>query len=57
MKNGRLEGEEAETMPVHSELGPKHQTGGTGGRPSRRSSLLGAPGAKFFRGLVEKAPP
>jgi hypothetical protein len=51
MKNGRLEGEEAESMPVHSDLRPKHQTGDTGGRPSRRSSLLGAPGAKFFMRL------
>jgi len=51
MKNARPEGEDA---GVHSDLRLKHQTGDTGGRPSWRSSLLGAPGAKFFRGLVEK---
>jgi hypothetical protein len=51
MKNGRPEGEDA---GVHSDLRLKHQTGDTGGRPSWRSSFLGAPGAKFFRGLVEK---
>ena len=54
MKNGRPEGEDAESMPVHSDLRSKHQTGDSGGRPSWRSSFLGAPGAKFFRGLVEK---
>lgn len=43
-------------MPVHSDLRPKHQTGDTGGRPSRRSSLLGAPGAKFFMGWLKKPP-
>jgi hypothetical protein len=51
MKNARPEGEDA---GVHSDLQPKNQTGDTEGRPSRRSSFLGAPGAKFFRGLVEK---
>jgi hypothetical protein len=54
MKNGRPEGEDAESMPVHSDLRSKHQTGDSGGRPSWRSSFLGAPGAKFFMGLVEK---
>ncbi len=54
MKNGRPEGEDAESMPVHSELRLKHQTGDTGGGPSWRSSFLGAPGAKFFMGFVEK---
>ena len=54
MKNGRPEGEDAESMPVHSDLRPKNQTGDTGGRPSRRSSFLGAPGARFFWGSLKK---
>ena len=54
MKNGRPEGEDAESMPVHSELRLKHQTGDTGGGPSWRSSFLGAPGAKFLWGSLKK---
>jgi hypothetical protein len=54
MKNGRPEGEDAESMPVHSDLRLRHQTGDTGGRPSWRSSFLGAPGAKFFMGWLKK---
>jgi hypothetical protein len=54
MKNGRPEGEKAESMPVHLDLRPEHQTGDTGGRPSGRSSFQGAPDAKFFMGLAEK---
>src|SRR5258707_15758474 len=51
MKNARPEGEDA---GVHSDLRPKNQTGDTGGRPSRRSSFLGAPGARFFWGSLKK---
>ncbi len=51
MKNARKEGEDA---GVHSDLRPKNQTGDTGGRPSRRSSFLGAPGARFFWGSLKK---
>ncbi len=51
MKNARPEGEDA---GVHSNLRPKNQTGDTGGRPSRRSSFLGAPGARFFWGSLKK---
>jgi hypothetical protein len=57
MKNGRPEGEEAASMPVHSDLRPKNQMGDTGGRPSWRSSFLGAPGAKFFMGFAKKDRP
>jgi hypothetical protein len=47
---------EAGGARAHSEVGKKHKTGDAIGRPSRGSSFLGNPGAKFFFGKRGNGP-
>jgi len=56
MKTEDRQVEEAGVRRCTRKCGKSARRGDARGRPSWQSSFLGDPGAKFFGGLVEKAP-